>query len=66
MIWGILYFICAIMCCGILLYITDLTTDDFMAILAVGCSLFWPIFLVIAILYGLGHCVRLLLEKVIK
>ena len=66
MIWGILYFICTVICCGILLYITDLTIGDPLIIIAVISSLFWPIFLVIAILYGLGHCVRLLLEKVIK
>lgn len=66
MIWIILYVICTIICCGITLYVTDLTIDNSLAILAVICSLFWPIFLVIAILYGLGHCVRLLLEKVIK
>ena len=54
------------MCCGILLYITDLIIDDSMTILAVGCSLIWPIFLVLYVLYRLGHCVRLLLEKVIK
>ena len=66
MIWGILYFICTIVCCGIVLYVNDLTIDEPLVILAVMCSLFWPIFLVIAILYGLGHCVRLLLTKIIK
>ena len=34
--------------------------------LAVVGSLVWPILLLIAILYGLGHCVRLLLTKIIK
>ena len=66
MIWIILYFICTIICCGIILYFTDLTIDDSLTVLAVMCSLVWPIFLMVAILYGLGHCVRLLLEKVIK
>ena len=66
MIWGILYFICTIICCGIILYVTDLTIDDSLVVIAVICSLGWPIFLVIAILYGLGHCVRLLLTKIIK
>lgn len=66
MIWGILYFICTVIYCGIILYFNNLTIDDPVVILAVMCSLFWPIFLVIAILYGLGHCVRLLLTKIIK
>ena len=67
MIWGILYFICTVICCGILLYVKNITTiDDPLVILAVMCSLAWPIFLVIAILYELGHCVRLLLTKIIK
>lgn len=66
MIWVILYFICTTICCGIILYVNDLTIDDPAVILAVMCSIGWPVFLVIAILYGLGHCVRLLLEKVIK
>lgn len=66
MIWVILYFICTIICCGIILYVNDLTIDDPAVILVVMCSIVWPVFLVIAILYGLGHCVRLLLEKVIK
>ena len=66
MIWGILYFICTIICCGIILYVNDLTIADSVVILAVACSLVWPIFLMTAILYGLGHCVRLLLTKIIK
>jgi hypothetical protein len=49
-----------------MLYVADLTIADSLVILAVMCSLFWPIFLLIAILYGLAHCVRLLLEKAIK
>lgn len=66
MIWIILYVICTAICCGIILYVNDLTIDDYLVILAVMCSLIWPVFLVIAILYGLGHCVRLLLTKIIK
>jgi hypothetical protein len=49
-----------------MLYVNDLTIDDPDAVLAALCSLFWPAFLLIAILYGLGHCVRLLLTKIIK
>lgn len=66
MIWVILYIICTAICCGIILYVNDLTIDDNSVILAVMCSLVWPFFLVIAVLYGLGHCVRLLLTKIIK
>lgn len=66
MIWVILYIICTIICCGIILYVTDLTTEDSLVILAVLCSISWPIFLVAVILYGLGHCVRFLLTKIIK
>ena len=49
-----------------MLYVNNLSFDDAETILAIMCSLFWPIFLVIVILYGLGHCVRLLLTKIIK
>jgi hypothetical protein len=66
MIWIILYIICTVICCGIILYVNDLTIADSLVILAVMCSLVWPVFLVVAILYGLGHCVRLLLTKIIK
>ena len=66
MIWIILYVICTAICCGIMLYVTDLTIDDPDAVLAALCSLFWPAFLLIATLYGLGHCVKLLLTKIIK
>ena len=66
MIWGILYFIGTIICCGIILYVTNLTIDDPLVITAVISGLIWPIFLVLYVLYRLGHCVRLLLEKVIK
>lgn len=66
MIWIILYFICAIIHCGILLYVEDLDYEDPLIILAIIVSLIWPISLLISILYGLGHCVRLLLTKIIE
>ncbi len=66
MIWGILYFICTIICCGIILYVTDLPSDEHLILLVVICSLAWPILSVFYGLYGLGHCVRLLLTKIIK
>ena len=49
-----------------MLYFNGLTIDDPEVVLAVLCSLVWPAFLVLLILYGLGHCVRLLLTKIIK
>lgn len=61
MIWGILYFICAVIDCGIILCIDEYDTD-----FTVFCSLFWPVHLIFFVLYGLGHCVRLLLTKIIK
>ena len=66
MIWGILYFICTIICCGIILYVTDLSFNDPLIVLAAMCSLAWPILLVFYVLCRLGHCVRLLLTKIIK
>lgn len=66
MIWIILYVICTIICCGIILYINDSSFDDPITVLAVSCSIAWPILLVLYVLYGLGHCVRLLLTKIIK
>jgi hypothetical protein len=65
MIWIILYVICTAICCGILLYVID-PLDYNETAFTCFCSLFWPAFLVLLILYGLGHCIRLLLEKVIK
>lgn len=65
MIWGILYFICTIICCGIILYVNDLSFNEMIPLIAVA-SLVWPILLLIVIIYGLGHCVRLLLKKSIK
>ena len=66
MIWIILYVICTIICCGITLYANDLAFNDNDTILAIMCSIVWPVFLILFILYGLGHCVRLLLTKIIK
>lgn len=66
MIWIILYVICTAICCGIILYANDLTLDCSEAAFASFCSLFWPAFLALYILYGLGHLVRLLLTKIIK
>lgn len=66
MIWGILYFICTIICCGIILYVEDLLFDDPITVLVVTVSLAWPILLILYILCGSGHCIRLLLEKIIK
>ena len=66
MIWGILYFICAAICCGIILYVNDLSLDDPVIALAVTVSLAWPILLLFIIMCRLGHCVRLLLTKIIK
>ena len=66
MVWIILYIICTAICCGIVLYVNELTLDDNNIILAILCSLLWPVFLILFILYGLGHCVRLLLTKIIK
>ena len=65
MIWIILYVICTVICCGIILYAKE-SLDYSEAAFASFCSLFWPAFLVLFILYGLGHCVRLLLTKIIK
>jgi hypothetical protein len=66
MIWIIFYIICTAICCGIILYVKEITFDDVDAAFASCCSLFWPVFLVLFILYGLGHCVRFLLTKIIK
>lgn len=66
MIWIIIYVICTAICCGIILYANDLVFNDNDTILAIMCSIVWPVFLVLFILYGLGHCVRLLLTKIIK
>ena len=66
MIWTILYVICTIICCGIMFYVYDLSFDDVDTILAISCSIVWPILLVLYVLYGLGHCIKLLLAKIIK
>ena len=65
MIWIILYVICTAICCGIILYANE-SFDYSEAAFASFCSLFWPAFLVLFILYELGRCVRLLLTKIIK
>ena len=66
MIWIILYIICTATCCGIILYINDVSFCDNDVPLVTFASLVWPVLLLISILYGLGHCVRLLLNKIIK
>lgn len=66
MIWFILYIICTAICCGIILYVNDIEFKDSESILAVMVSLVWPMYIVVCILFGIGHCVRLLLEKIIK
>ena len=66
MIWGILYFICTVICCGVILHVNDLSfNNDDMPLIVVG-SIVWPAWLLFIIIYGLGHCVRLLLTKIIK
>lgn len=66
MIWIILYVICTVICCGIILYVDDSSfDDDDMPLIAVA-SLVWPVLLLFVIICGLGHCVRLLLTKIIK
>lgn len=66
MIWIILYIICTIICCGIILYTENIEFEDNDAMLAVMVAVIWPFYLVVCILYGLGHCIRLLLTKIIK
>lgn len=66
MIWIILYVICTAICCGIMLYVSGISFCDSDVPLVTFASLAWPILLLICILYGLGHCVRLLLTKIIK
>ena len=61
MIWGILYFICTVICCGIMFYV-----DEYDTVWTIFSSLFWPVCLIFFVLYVLGHCVRLLLTKIIK
>ena len=47
-------------------YVYDLSFDDVDTILVISCSIVWPILLVLYVLYGLGHCIKLLLAKIIK
>jgi hypothetical protein len=44
----------------------DIEFKDNEAILAVMVAMIWPICLIVCILFGIGHCIRLLLEKIIK
>ena len=66
MIWGILYFICTIICCGIMLYVNVLSFEDDDIPLVVVSSTVWPILLLFIIIYGFGYCIQLLLNKVFK
>lgn len=66
MIWIILYVICTVICCGIMLYVNNLTFDNDDMPLLVVISIVWPILLLFITIYGLGHCVRLLLTKLIR
>jgi hypothetical protein len=66
MIWGILYFICAAICCGIILYVEDVASTDPIIAVVLICSIIWPLLLLLVILYGLAHCIKLLLTKIIK
>ena len=66
MIWGILYFICTTICCGIILYVNDLTFDDDDTPLLIASSMAWPMLLLFIIIYGFGYCFKFLLTKIIK
>lgn len=66
MIYIILYVICTVICCGIILYSNDIDIDDPEVVIATIGGLIWPVFLVLSIIYGLGHCIKLLLTKLIK
>lgn len=66
MIWIILYVICIAICCGIILYTENIEFKDDDSLLAVLVSIVWPMYLIVYTIFGIGHCVRLLLEKVIK
>lgn len=49
-----------------MLYVNGISFYDDDVPLITCSSLVWPILLLFCILYGLGHCVRLLLTKIIK
>ena len=66
MIWIILYAIGIPICLGLILYVENIEFKDNDSILAVMISLVWPMCLAVCTLFGLGHCVRLLLTKIIK
>ena len=55
-----------IICCGIILYIENISFADPIVVLALFCSMVWPLLLLLVILYSLAHCVRVLLEKIIN
>ena len=66
MIWIILYVICTAICCGIMLYVNDLSFDDPIIVLVVMCSIVWPVLLLFIIIYEFGYCIKFLLTKIIK
>ena len=66
MIWIILYIICTVICCGIILYTKNIKFKDNDSVLAVMVSVVWPMYLVVCTIFGIGHCIRLLLTKIIK
>ena len=66
MIWGILYFICTVICCGIILYVNNISLDDPEIVLATIGGLVWPVLLILSIIYMLGYCVSVLLRKITK
>jgi hypothetical protein len=66
MIWIILYIICIAICCGIILYTENIEFKDGDSVLAVMVSIFWPIYLVICTILGLGHCIKLLLIRILE
>ena len=66
MIWIILYVICTAICCGIILYTENIEFKDDDSILAVIIAVFWPMYLIVCTIFGLGHCVKVLLTKIIK
>jgi len=66
MIWIILYIICTAICCGILLYTENIEFEDNDSILVVMVAIVWPISLAACTLYGLGHCIKLLLIRILE
>lgn len=66
MIWIILYIICTVICCGIILYTENIEFKDGDSVLAVIIAVVWPMYLIICTIFGIGHCIRLLLVKIFK